>query len=362
MVFKEIGSNFYTNNIRKASDLDESVLKAKYNSTDNFVYPSLGRNAISIVLKELNLNRKIALIPGYTCEEVIKPFISENYELVFYHFNKDLTINLDDLKSKIDEFNPSVIFVHGFFGYNSFLSAKSMIQTARKKGCIIIEDDTQTVFSELEMLSADYYLGSIRKWLEIPDGAYICSSGPLHLNSNEINYTYINLITEAYKMKSDYVNSLDLNLKLRYKKLYLEAQNLIDNDPMIFKMADSSKGIFNNYDLTLMKNLRIENFNYLLENIFDKFESLRPVISNFVTYNICPFYFPLFVDNRNKFQYILSENDIYATLIWPKAEFIKGLSEETEYIYEKIIGIPCDQRYTKNDMSRIIEVLNKYFD
>jgi hypothetical protein len=361
MEFREIGSNFYTSNFHSSNELDEHIIKAKYDSTKSVVYPSLGRNAISIVLKELKLNRKVALLPGYTCESVIAPFVCENYALAFYNFYTDLTINLDDLKSKLDAYNPSVILVHGFYGYNTFLSAKPMIQSARKNGCIVIEDDTQTVFSEIEMLSADYYLGSIRKWMEIPDGAYICSSdSPPHIPYT-INNTFIDLLTEAFKLKSEYVKNTDTNLKVRYKKLFLDAQNLIDNDPTIYKMADTSKGILNRYDLELMKKKRIDNFNYLLENILNRFEIMRPVMSSLVTSNICPIYFPLFVENRKEFQNILSENDIYATIIWPKSKFIKCLNEDTEYIYDKIIGIPCDQRYARKAMRRVLDVLNKHF-
>jgi dTDP-4-amino-4,6-dideoxygalactose transaminase len=361
MEFREIGSNFYTNNIQLSSDLDEHIVKAKYSLTNNILYPSLGRNAISIVLKELKQNTKIALLPGYTCESVIKPFIYANYKIVFYNFHKDLTINLDDFRSKLGEYNPSVIFVHGFYGQNTFLSAKPIIQLARKNGCIIIEDDTQTIFSEIEILSADYYLGSIRKWMEIPDGAYICSSEYLPHMSSSSNSTFINLVTEAFRLKADYVKDMDVNLKLRYKKLFLDAQNLIDDDPTIYKMADSSKGILNNYDLEFMKNSRIKNFNYLLENILNKFVGIIPVISTPVTHNICPIYFPLFVNNRKEFQQFLSENDIYATIIWPKSDIVVGLNEETEFIYDKIIGIPCDQRYNTNNLQRIIDLLEKHF-
>ena len=361
MAFREIGSNFYTCDFQLSSQVDDRIIKSKYNFTANIVYPSLGRNALSMVLKGLKMNRKVALLPGYTCETVIQPFISENYKLVFYNFNKDLTINLNDLESKITDYKPNIILVHGFYGQNTFLSAKSLIQSARENGCIVIEDDTQTVFSEIEMLSADYYFGSLRKWMEIPDGAYICSSeNPPHI-FNSINKNFITLITEAFRLKADYVNSLDVNLKLRYKKLYLVAQNLIDNDSTIYEMADSSKGILNSYDLEFMKKKRIENFNYLLENILNEFESLKPVINIPVTHNICPFYFPLFVENRKEIQNVLSENDIYATIIWPKSEFTEGLNKETEYIYDKILGIPCDQRYDRNNMRRIIAVLNKYY-
>ncbi len=361
MKLKEIGSNFYTDSFLSANEIDERIIKTKYHLTKNIIYPSLGRNAISLVLKGLNLNSRIALLPGYTCESVLDPFILENYQLVFYNFHKDLTINLSDLESKIAEYNPSILLIHGFYGQNTFLPAKLLIQSARKNGCIIIEDDTQTIFSEIEILPADYYIGSIRKWMAIPDGAYICSSKTLPTISKARNDTFIDLITEAFKLKADYFKSFDVNLKLRYKKLYLKAQNLINNDPITYKMAASSMGILNSCDLGSMRKKRIENFNYLLENTLNKFNSIKPVITSPVTNNICPIYFPLFVENRNEFQHILSENDIYATIIWPKAYCIQNLNEETEYIYDKIIGIPCDQRYDRKDMQRVIDLLFKSF-
>jgi hypothetical protein len=359
--FKEIGSNFFAGKFPTANELDDSFIKSKYSSLKNFVYPSLGRNAISIVLREINLSRKVALLPGYTCESVITPFLNENYELIFYNFHKDLTVNLEDLKSKLTHYKPGVMLLHGFYGFNTFLNAKSVIQTARVDGCIVIQDDTQTVFSEIELLQADYYIGSIRKWLEIPDGAYIGSNNKLPRINDACNEHFINLVLEAFKLKFDYAVNLNKELKPRYKKLYLEAQNLIDNDFTVYQMAESSKGILNEYNFTDMKTKRIENFNILIESIGANFQGIKPVISKKVSKNICPIYFPLYVENRNEYQKILSDNDVYATLIWPKSDFIYGLNEETNHIYDKIIGIPCDQRYNKDDMNRVVELFKSNF-
>ncbi len=362
MKFKEIGSNFYTSNFISSGDLDDHIIKEKYNLTNSIVYPSLGRNAISIVLKEINVKKKVALLPGYTCETVIEPFINENYELVFYNFHKDLTINLVDLKSKLANYSPTVLLIHGFYGYNTFLSAKTLIQSARENGCIIIEDDTQTVFSEIEILPADYYLGSLRKWLEIPDGAYICSSNKLPEISSSINVDFITQTTEAFMLKASYTKNMDANLKLQYKGLYLEAQNLIDSDFTCYKMADISKGILNGYNLEEMKRKRIENFNFLLNNIQNKYKGIISVFTAAVANNICPIYFPLYVEKREIFQSVLSEKDIYATIIWPRSNFITELDSETEYIYDKVIGIPCDQRYNIKDLQRVLEVINSCFE
>ncbi len=47
----------------------------------------LGRNAINLVLLDLleNLENKKALIPAYTCETVIQPFLDNGFEIFYYH-------------------------------------------------------------------------------------------------------------------------------------------------------------------------------------------------------------------------------------------------------------------------------------
>lgn len=361
MKFNEIGSNFYGNKQVYADKLHDEFLQKKYGLKSNIVYPSLGRNAISIILKNINNKKKVALLPGYTCESVIHPYLKEDYKLVFYNFRKDLTIDIADLDYKIKEYKPNILHIHGFYGYNTFLNAKQIILSAKEKGCVVIQDDTQTVFSDTEIMNADYYIGSLRKWMEIPDGAYIFSNKRDMQLTDITHNKFINMVVEAFKLKAEYVNSLESSVKTKYKKLFLDAQNIIDKDLSIYKMSDISKGIFNTINISDVIIKRVENYNYLFRNIFDHFQNIKPVLSIPVSPNICPIYFPLYVKDRDKFQKTLSDNDIYATIIWPKYYKITGLKEETEYIYNNIIGIPCDQRYNDFDMQRVIEVLHDNF-
>lgn len=361
MKFNEIGSNFYGNKQVYADKLHDEFLQKKYRLKSNIVYPSLGRNAISIILKNLDDKKKMALLPGYTCESVILPYLKEDYKLIFYNFHKDLTVDIADLKYKIKEYKPNILHIHGFYGYNTFLNAKQIILSAKEKGCLVIQDDTQTVFSDIELISADYYIGSLRKWIEIPDGAYICTHKKNIELTNIRNDRFVNKVVEAFKLKTEYTKCLDPSIKKTYKILFKEAQNLIDDDLSIYQMSSISKGIFNTINLGEVIYKRVNNFNYLFSNIYNHFKGIKPVLSNPVPSYICPFYFPLFVKDREKFQKILSDNDIYATIIWPKYYKITGLKEETEYIYNNIIGIPCDQRYNDFDMQRVIEVLHDNF-
>lgn len=47
------------------------------------------------------------------------------------------------------------------------------IEFLRERKVVIIEDLTHGMFSSFKRLNADFFIGSLRKWLPIPDGAFI---------------------------------------------------------------------------------------------------------------------------------------------------------------------------------------------
>ena len=95
-----------------------------------------------------------------------------------------------------------------------------------------------------------------------------------------------------------------------------------------------------------------------MEGLLNK-ESIK-IIFDSLPDDVVPLYFPILIDNREAMQDMLADNDIYAPVVWPKANYCPTIDEVTESIYEKILCIPIDQRYDVDDMQRIVEVINKY--
>ena len=61
------------------------------------------------------------------------------------------------------------------------------------------------------------------------------------------------------------------------------------------------------------------------------------------------------------FQTYLAENKIYAPIIWPKSDLCNNsINLEVDWIYRNILSIPCDQRYSMEDMERVVEIINNY--
>ena len=107
------------------------------------------------------------------------------------------------------------------------------------------------------------------------------------------------------------------------------------------------------------------NFSYLqskIRNNVKLLETISPVMSP-IDEKTCPFYFPVYVkDNRKELQRYLASEDIYATVIWAVPEyFINKTSDITNYIYNHILCFHVDQRYTTDDMGRIVESLVQYY-
>ena len=68
----------------------------------------------------------------------------------------------------------------------------------------------------------------------------------------------------------------------------------------------------------------------------------------------CPLFVPIIIKNgkRDYYRKKLIENKIYCPIHWPQP------NEKCESnLYELELSLICDQRYTENDMKKIISIL-----
>ena len=78
-------------------------------------------------------------------------------------------------------------------------------------------------------------------------------------------------------------------------------------------------------------------------------------------YDAVPLYFPVYMKNREAMQEYLRRQDIYVPVLWPVGkENADLLSNDEEYIFSHIEAIPMDQRYGKEEMEHILEVIDEY--
>ena len=235
------------------------------------------------------------------------------------------------------------MLVHAYYGFNSYKSVKQAIN--KLKNVVIVEDITQDIFSNFSKIKANYYVTSLRKFFAIPDGGMLITpKGGKQLAieySNTKNDIY-KIAVQAFNDKKNYIENLDSSVvKNEFLEKYKKIKQQIDKIDDVEIISEISKDIFSNIDI---KNINI---------IFNKISEQE-----------VPLYFPIYVrEDREKFQKYMAENEIYCPIIWKKSQYIKDEKQrESDYIYEHILCVPCDQRYDIDDMERIVRTMKKYKD
>jgi dTDP-4-amino-4,6-dideoxygalactose transaminase len=360
-IFKEIGSNFWLEPELLEERDDRDPVWRYVSDDEQALYTSSGRGAISLLLGQIESGHGRALLPLYTCESVIMPFLKKGYAVHFYDINIDLTVNEENFMESVERYKPEVVLLHAYFGFDALHDLRVKYQGLREKNIIVIEDITHSLFGKFEKTGADYYLASFRKWFSLPDGGLAISiQNKIKADKVPIHEELVKLNVRAIRMKYEYTQSLDARLKTQYRKLFYSTEELLNNDCGFYAMSKIAKTILGQMDFNHLRAARRSNFLFLLDKL--KKNRLMTPVFNQLPDDVVPLYFPVYVNgDRVKLRAFLAENEIYAPIHWEiPSECAKQLTKKTKNIYEHILSLPCDQRYANEDMERIINRLSVY--
>lgn len=352
----EIGSNFWNYSLQR---MDEQKIFFWQSEVYNKQYFKSGRNAIKALCKNLNIYKKTVVLPIYTCETCIQPFIDEGWEISYYYLNEDLTINEERFIETYSTKKPSVIFLHSFFGFDTIKNEEFLCKI-KEDGTIIVEDMTQSLFSNHYLRCADYYVTSLRKFLAIPEGGVLISPNMFRdysICNADVNIEKIAL--NAFDLKKEYFVNPSIEKKEIFRQKYNELNLLIAQNDKLQQMGSISRKIIFTCNSENIIKTRRKNYE-LLSDAIENIQYVKKVIDDDMD-GVCPLYFPIYVENREKLQTYLSKNNVYCPIIWKKATQIDTQDEVTEYMYSHMLCIPIDQRYGQLEMNRIVDLLSDYY-
>ena len=327
---------------------------------DSRQYISTCRSALREILEEIccKMQNKVAFVPSFTCHVCVEPFTEAGYDVFPYPVKLDLTIDWGKFRKLVVEYQPTVILVHGYFGFNTLKDADVEIEWLKQKGIILIEDLTHGMWGSFAHLDVPYHIGSIRKWFETPDGAFVQG---LHknLSSCKDDEALVTAKIKGMEAKGEFLASNSANAN--YRELQLQAEELLDQRRETFRMSDKSICILNTYDVNEVMQIRRENYR-CLHDALRTFPQLLSVVGE-VSQNETPFQIPVYVrEGRKELQQHMVANKIYPTIIWGCPEALEDkIDEEAQYIYNHILCFHCDHRYDTSDINRIISVLQDYY-
>lgn len=337
----------------------------------NVSYTMSGRAAIALALRSIVKNRpeveKKCLLPAYMCDTVFFPFKWEGWEIHFYHVNKNLEADEENLRRLIGQVRPGLLFIHAYYGVDTWKPMRSLLKEWKSRGICIMEDVTQSYYLESAGKEADYVVGSLRKWYPLPDGGFAASEEPLMEEEifPEKGFTKkrVELLTEKWEyLYGEGSEEKKRAVKEDYLRKNREMEEWLDQYKGIGAFSEESAGILAAIEEKECRRRRNENFRYLCGKLKGK-KRFWPILSGGKSEGetTAPLYFPIYAPDRDRLQRFLKEHDIYAPVLWPVGkENGDCLTEDEKYIYRHMLALPVDQRYGREEMERMAEVLEKY--
>lgn len=300
-----------------------------------------GRSALQAVIGDLGEAKSVSL-PAWCCDSMIKPFFDAGLEIFLYpvYFDNGLIqeVNVDS----------DVLLLMDYFGYSS------PVPDLRSYKGAVIRDVTHTLFSTT-YLDSDYFFGSLRKWCGVWTGGYAWTGDGHGLPlGNSDDFGYVSLREKAMRLKNSFINGWGITDK-KYLSVFEEAEECLEKVG-IAPAADRDVWLAARLNVTEIKKKRRDNAE-VLRSAFPEwliFPELKPTDT--------PMFVPVLVPDgrRDALRRYLIQNEIYCPIHWPVSSYHK-LDKRTEQIYENELSLVCDQRYTENDMDRIVKTINAFW-
>jgi hypothetical protein len=344
---KEIGSEF-------ALFSNEDYYFKRIKSLRNSVrFLRCGRDVIGYIANLLNSKSGVILMPAYCCASMVQPFVIKGWKVEYYPIKNDFSADDEYIVSFYKKNLPDAILLMNFYGISK---TNKTIDKIRNE-CIdiqIIEDITHVLFDIEKIYSdqVDYYIGSIRKWVGIVDGALMISNKK---NLPEITYKDSNFTEfrrKALKYKEQYNYTKIASDKDKFRRLFLEAENSLDDGRNPILISPESMKLLENLNCSTLKNRRKWNGDTLL-NLLKSVPGVKFPINIDQIIKITPFSIPILVKDRDSFQKKLAKKGIYASVLWPLSEDARKKSPFAVEMENSMLSIPIDQRYDSSDMEQI---------
>ena len=193
----------------------EKTAKDIDNYRKNTIFYESARKGFSEILRKIKIKYTncILLLPGYIGYSpnegsgIFDPVIQNQMTYQFYHIDKNINIDMEDYKQKVNNSNGKIIvlLVH-YFGYID-PRIEEVVKIAKEKDAIIIEDCAHALYTDYIDGTcgkfSDISIYSLHKMLPYKNG------GMIRINNNEI--------IELEK-NDNYYNILEYDLKEIAKK------------------------------------------------------------------------------------------------------------------------------------------------
>lgn len=286
-----------------------------------------GRNCLEYVLRVRGYKK--VYIPYYTCDVVLEPFHKLNVSYEYYHIDHQLELN-DHISLQKKE----ALLYTNYFG----LKQRYVEQLAERYGKQLIVDNTQAFYAKPVKGIDTFY--TCRKFFGVPDGAYLYTDAEAEIEMEQ---------DVSYDRMSFLLKRIDLGPEAGYADFREQSARLVGQP--IKRMSKLTHLMMSGIDYEAIAQSRRNNYLYLQRHL----SSLDHLQLNFDD-DAVPMVYPFlsFVEDlRPK----LIDEKVFVATYWPNVLKLTNHNED-EYVFSSLLlPLPIDQRYGKEDMNRIISIV-----
>lgn len=293
---------------------------------ENGIALNCGRGALEYLCKAKKI-KKLHL-PYFLCSSVSNLCKKIGIEYTYYHIDKDFK-PLFQHELCDDEW----LYVVNFYGQlnNDYLG------DLKKQFDRIIVDNAQSYF-QLPVVGVDT-LYTCRKYFGVTDGAFLYTDAQLEREiPRDESFGRMHFLLGRYERSAN-----------EFYDEYVANNKLFATEP-VKKMSCLTENLLRGIDGKMIAKKRQNNFEYL--NV-----ALREINELKLKSVYGAFMYPLLIEDGVAIRKILQKEKIYIPTLWPNVmEECNPNSLEYRYAAD-ILPIPVDQRYDKEDMKYLVEVI-----
>lgn len=297
-----------------------------------------GRAALRAVLEVAGIKR--IMLPAYICDSVIQAVVDTGAAVETYGLDDSLYPKR--LPNKFPE-KCFLLYVN-YFGFCD-ANVTRLLRDIPSNQLII--DNSQALFALPTNALATIY--SPRKFIGIPDGGLLVTSGleikvPEYEDMDSLGRMRHLLLRMAYTAQDGYPD-------------YIESEDSLSNTKPL-RMSRLTRRILASIDMGTVKRQRRANFQTLAASL-DKYNQHKWTL-DFETVPLC---YPLVMDRYvEKLKKSLIKKGIYIPTYWPETKLRVQLDSIEHRLTNCCLAVPCDQRYSPGQMSRLADEIVSGFD
>lgn len=355
---REIGSEFWIDSVpeRPCGD-DEWTSRFGFHGDSRLLLS--GRTAIDLICQDLTASHTIksVYLPAYCCHSMVYPFQRHGIATEFY----DVELSADGLHSLVDlQCETDIFYLSNYFGFGTGVEP-SVLTTLKSRGIAIVYDRTHGLFEQDRAIAqlADYTFCSLRKWLGIASGAIVSKKVGEFCTTEQRESLYVRCKSRGMRMKSAYIHGDSSVRKVDFFAEFSTFHDFLQEDYDNYVIDNESETILQGYDFDTLQAQRKRNAKILYQGLADV-DGISCLFA--ADENVVPLFVPIVVDTsqRDHLRQHLVDNQIYCPIHWPKSATVPN-GMKAEDLYARELSLVCDQRYSEDDMQRVVELIKQFF-